>query len=186
MKDKYALYARVSTKDQHPENQKKALVKHAEEQGWDYDYYEEMETTRKTRPVKYDLYQNKLLKKKYKGVLVWRLDRWARGMQELVSEIPVLYQRGVNFVSMRENIDLSSANGKMQFHMFCAFAEFERDLISERTKEAFYIDADGKTRSVKSNKRVGRPKGSKDKKDRKKTGYYLRYAKKGGLKNEGG
>ena len=178
--NKYAVYARVSTKDQHPENQKKALLQYADEKKWDYDYYEETETTRKTRPVKYELYQ-KLLKKKYEGVLVWRLDRWARSIKELVSEIPVLYDRGVNFISMRETIDLSSANGKMQFHMFCAFAEFERDLISERTKEAFYIDEDGNTRSIKSNKKVGRPKGSKDRGDRKKAGYYLRYAKKGGL-----
>ena len=177
---KYAIYARVSTNDQHPENQKKALLDFVNGKGWEYEYFEDQETTRKTRPVKYDLYQNYLLKKKYKGVIVWRLDRWARSVKELVSEVPVLYTRDVNFISLRENIDLGSATGRLQFHMFAAFAEFERDLISERTKEAFYIDDDGKTRSIQSNKCVGRPKGSKDNpnKPRKKTGYYLRYAKK--------
>jgi DNA invertase Pin-like site-specific DNA recombinase len=176
MKNKYAIYARVSTNDQHPENQREALLKKADMEGWDYDYYHEKETTRKTRPVKYDLYQNYLLKKKYKAVVVWRLDRWARTVRELVAEIPVLYNRGINFISLKENIDLSSATGKLQFHMICAFAEFERDLVSERTKEAFYIDENGVTRSIHSNKRVGRPKGSKDKVERKKSGYYARYA----------
>ncbi|RLF56660.1 MAG: hypothetical protein DRN27_09245 [Thermoplasmata archaeon] len=174
---KVAIYARVSTNDQHPENQKNALLKKAEIEGWDFDYFEEVESTRKTRPVKYNLYQ-KLLKKEYEAVIVWRLDRWARSVPELVNEVPILKKRGVNFISLRENIDLNSATGKLQFHMFCAFAEFERDLISERTKEAFYIDEEGKTRSIKSNKKVGRPKGSKDSGRRKTTGYLLRYSNK--------
>lgn len=181
-KPKVAIYARVSTKDQHPENQKKALLDKVKSEKWDYDYFEETETTRKTRPVKYKLYQ-KLLKKRYSVVIVWRLDRWARSVSELSREIPTLYNHGVNFISLKESIDLSSASGKLQFHMFCAFAEFERDIISERTKEAFYIDEQGVTRSILKNKPVGRPRGSKDdpNKPRKKTGYYLRYAKNRGV-----
>jgi DNA invertase Pin-like site-specific DNA recombinase len=69
---------------------------------------------------------------------------------------------------LKENIDLTSATGRLQFNIFSAFAEFERDMISERTKEG-----------LKNAKNVG--KRGKDKKVRKKGGYYLRYANKGGL-----
>jgi len=181
---KVALYSRVSKDMQNPENQKKALIEKAKQEGWDYDYYEEKESTRKTRPIKYALYQ-KLLKKEYKAVVVWKLDRWARSLPELVREIPTLKDRGINFISMKENIDLTSAAGKLQFHMFAAFAEFEREIISERTKQAFYIDEAGVTRSIKSGKAVG--KRGADKSKRKKTGYYLRWAsKKTRDKYEGG
>lgn len=172
---KVALYARVSKDEQNPENQKKALIEKAEMENWEYDYFEEMESTRKTRPIKYQLYQQ-LLKKEYSAIVVWKLDRWARSLAELVREVPILKDKGINFISMKENIDLTSAAGKLQFHMFAAFAEFERDIISERTKQAFYVDENGVTRSVKTNKAVG--KRGKDKGQRKKTGYYLRWASK--------
>ena len=60
--------------------------------------------------------------------------------------------------------------------MFSAFAEFEREIISERTKQAFYVDDEGVTRSVKTDKAVG--KRGKDKGPRRKSGYYLRHASK--------
>ena len=172
---KVVLYARISTNMQDPAMQKKALIKKAEVEGWEYDYFEEQETTRKTRPIKYSIYQ-KCLNKDYDAVVVWKLDRWARSIQELVREVPILFERNVNFISLKENIDLSSASGRLQFHMFCAFAEFERDIISERTKQAFYKDDNGVTRSVKTGKAVG--KRGKDKKDkpRRKSGYYQRWA----------
>ena len=180
---KVVLYARISTNMQDPAMQKKALLKKAKLEDWDYDYFEEQETTRKTRPIKYEIYK-KLLNKEYDAVVVWKLDRWARSMQELVREVPVLFERGVNFISLKESIDLSSASGRLQFHMFCAFAEFERDIISERTKQAFYVDDKGITRSVRTNKAVG--KRGKDKKDkpRRKSGYYLRWAKQRGSVND--
>jgi len=166
-KGKVALYARVSTNDQNPLMQKNALVNHAVNNSYSYDYFEEKESTRKTRPVKYSLYQ-KLLKKEYDMVIVWKLDRWARSVQELSNEVKILWDKGVMFVSLKENIDLSSATGRLQFNIFSAFAEFERDMISERTKEG-----------LKHAKNVG--KRGKDKKKRSKSGYYLRHAKKGGL-----
>ena len=172
---KVVLYARVSKDMQNPENQKKALIEKAKREGWDYDYFEEKESTRNTRPVKYEIYK-KCLNKEYDAVIVWKLDRWARSLSELVNEVPAMHDRGVNFISMKENIDLDNASGKLQFHMFCAFAEFEREIISERTKQAFYVDDDGVTRSVKTGKAVG--KRGKDKKPRRKSGYWRRWENK--------
>lgn len=164
---KVALYARVSTSDQKAKMQKNTLVSKAENEGWDYEYFEEQESTRKTRPVKNNLY-HRLLKKEFDAVVIWKIDRWARSTQELSREITTLYNRGVKFISLTDNIDLSSASGVLQFNIISAFAQFERDIISERTKEG-----------LKYAKNVG--KRGKDKKVRNKSGYWLRYANKGGL-----
>jgi DNA invertase Pin-like site-specific DNA recombinase len=183
---KIALYARVSTLDQHPENQKHQLVHFAEKEGYQYEFFEEKETTRKTRPVKNELY-HRLLKKEFDGVAVVALTRWARSLTELVREVTILWDKGVKFISLKENIDLSSATGRLQFHMFCAFAEFERGIISERTKEAFYTDDNGVVRSIKNDRPIGKRGKDKARTKRSKTSYYqgwiTRRKKKGALKN---
>jgi DNA invertase Pin-like site-specific DNA recombinase len=180
---KVALYSRVSTLDQDPTMQEKALKHKAELEAWEYDYFEEKETTRKTRPIKRNLYQ-KLLNKEYDAVCVWKVDRWARSSKEASTEIETLYNKGIPFISLRDNIDLSTASGKLQFNVIVAFAQFERDIISERTKEGlavrkkqieeqgYFINKDGK--KVTS---LGRPKGKKDGEPRRKSGYYQRWSK---------
>jgi len=160
---RYALYARISTTKQDLSMQTKALIDKAKREGWDYEVFEEQESTRKTRPIKYALYQ-RLLDKEFDGVCVWKIDRWARSTQELSREITTLYSRGVKFISITDNIDLGSASGMLQFNIISAFAQFERDLISERTKEG-----------LKGKKNVG--KRGKDKHPRRRSGYWLRYAK---------
>ena len=172
---KVALYARVSTRDQSPETQKVALLAKAKGEGWKYQYFEEKQSTRKTRPIKYNLYQ-RLLKKEFDAVCVWKIDRWARSSQELSREITTLFNRGVNFISLTDNIDLTSASGVLQFNIISAFAQFERDIISERTKESFYTDKTGTTRSIKTGKSVG--KRGPDKEKRSRIGYLERWNKK--------
>ena len=171
---KVALYIRVSTDVQDTKTQLSKLVSYSQNNNLVYRVFEEKESTRKTRPVKYQLYQ-RLLRKEFDGVVVYKLDRWGRSVQEIVREVNALWNKGVKFISLSENIDLSSPEGKLQFHIFSAFAEFERDLISKRTKDSFYVDKDGVTRSRRSNKPIG--KRGKDRKVRKKGGYYLRYIK---------
>lgn len=173
---KVALYIRVSTEKQSYELQKERLVKYASGNGWEYTLFEEVESTRKTRPVKYELY-NRLLNHEYDAVIVYKLDRWARSTQEASREIEALYKKGIPFISLTENIDLSTASGKLQFNIISAFAQFERDIISERTKDAFTIGTDGKKISIDKHKKVGRPLGKKDGKRRRKSGYYQRWSK---------
>lgn len=67
-------------------------------------------------------------------LVVWRLDRLGRSLPDLVKIISELEHEGVTFESLSENIDTGSASGKLQFHVFAALAEFERNLIRERTK----------------------------------------------------
>jgi len=160
---KVALYARVSTDKQSLQMQVKALKKKAKLEDWTYDLYTEKESTRKSRPVKYELY-NKLLKKEYDAVVVYKLDRWARSTQEASREIETLFKKGIPFISLTDSIDLSTASGRLQFNIITAFAQFERDIISERVKEG-----------LKHAKNVG--KRGKDKKPRRKSGYYNRWLK---------
>ena len=167
-KMKIALYARVSTTDQTVETQILRLSEFAHSRGWEFEVFSEVMSTRKTRPVKAGLL-TKLRNKVYDGVVVYKLDRWARSSTELILEINELLQKGIFFYSYSENLDFSTATGKLHFQILSAFVEFERSLISERTKEGIY-------RARNSGKTLDRPYGSKDKSKRRKSGYLLRMA----------
>lgn len=165
-----ALYVRVSTSDQTVENQKIRLIEFAERNGYSFDIYEEVESTRKTRPVKQGLLA-KLRQGVYDSVVVYKLDRWARSSTELILDTKELLDKNIGFISVSDNLDFSTAAGKLHFQILSAFAEFERELIRERTIE-------GLRRAKIQGKVAGRPKGSKDSKQRRKSGYILREAKK--------
>src|SRR5436309_102693 len=66
-------------------------------------------------------------------LVVWRLDRLGRSLKHLIETISYLQQRNIGFKSISENIDTTTSGGKLIFHVFGALAEFERDLIRERT-----------------------------------------------------
>lgn len=161
-----AIYTRVSTTQQTTLNQVMCLTAFADSLGFNYVVFEEVKSTRKTRPIKKQLL-NDLRKHKYDGVLVYKLDRWARSSTELILEINELVSKGIEFYSYRENIDFTSVTGRLYFTIISAFAEVEREFIRQRT-------LDGLARAKKQGKTLGRPKGSKDKLKRSKAGYHLR------------
>lgn len=165
-----ALYVRVSGVTQTTENQKIRLLEYATSNGYSYDLYEEVESTRKTRPVKQSLLAN-LRQMRYEAVIVYKLDRWARSSTELILDTKEILDKGIGFISLSDNLDFSTAAGKLHFQILSAFAEFERELIRERTLE-------GLRRSKAQGKIPGRPKGSKDSRKRKKSGYIMREARK--------
>jgi len=66
-------------------------------------------------------------------LVVWRLDRLGRSLRNLIDQITALHERGIGFKSLQETIDTTSSGGRLVFHVFGALAEFERDLIRERT-----------------------------------------------------
>jgi len=124
-------YARVSTENQTLDQQVDALLKY----GIDMRniFQEQVSTRSKIRP-QLDNVLNYL--KEGDTLVVCKLDRLGRSVQHLIELMKYFEKNGVNFVSLSEKIDTSSAVGKMIFHVISAFAEFERDIISERTKEA--------------------------------------------------
>lgn len=169
MKNKVAIYCRVSTDTQNTQLQSDKLINYAKQKGWDFELFEEVESSRKSRPIKANMLQ-RLRAKEFDAVLVYKLDRFARSSTELIIEINELVNKGVGFISITDNLDFSTAAGQLHFTILSAFASFERELIRERTLEGIAM-------AKKNGKTLGRPKGAKDKKTRKKSGYYLRAAK---------
>ncbi len=66
-------------------------------------------------------------------IVVWRLDRLGRSLKQLIETVNLLAERGIELRSLRENIDTTTPTGKLMFHIIAALAEFERDVIRERT-----------------------------------------------------
>lgn len=120
-------YARVSTEEQSTDLQIDALKK----AGCEQIYQEQISGKLRHRPE-----LEICLKTLRAGdtLVVWRLDRLGRSLKDLIEIISDLERRGVGFKSLTESIDTTSAGGKLIFHIFGALSEFERNLISDRTK----------------------------------------------------
>lgn len=119
-------YARVSTQDQKLELQTNELEKYGCEK-----IFKEKKSAVKGRPE-----LDKLLSHLRSGdvVVVWKLDRLGRSLRHLIDLVAQFKELEVGFVSLSDNIDTTSAQGRLIFNIFASFAEFERELISERTK----------------------------------------------------
>ena len=119
-------YARVSTQDQRSELQIDALTATGCEQ-----IFQEKQSGKNLDRSELEV----CLKLLRKGdtLVVWRLDRLGRSLKDLVEIVHALEERGIGFQSLTENIDTTSAGGRLIFHVFAALAEFERNLIRERT-----------------------------------------------------
>jgi DNA invertase Pin-like site-specific DNA recombinase len=147
---KTAIYARVSREGQTTENQTQPLIEYCKRMGWDYEVFTEQESTRKTRPIQWDLY-NRLLRKEYDGLIIYKFDRWARSTKELIEHIENLISKGIKVYSYSENIDLSTSMGQAMLTIISAFAQLERDIIRERTLA-------GLARARAQGKKLGRPR----------------------------
>lgn len=119
-------YARVSTIDQNPELQLDALTA----AGCEKVFVEKASGAQRDRP---ELAAALAYARKGDTIVVWKLDRLARSMRQLIETIEGLEGRGVGFRSLTEAIDTTTAGGKLVFHIFGALAEFERGIIRERT-----------------------------------------------------
>jgi DNA invertase Pin-like site-specific DNA recombinase len=119
-------YARVSTQDQKLELQITELEKY----GCGL-IFQEKKSAVKERPE-----LEKLLAQLRKGdtVVVWKLDRLGRSLRHLIDLVALFKEKEVDFVSLNDSIDTTTIQGRLIFNIFASFAEFERELISERTK----------------------------------------------------
>ncbi|WP_317645960.1 recombinase family protein [Sporosarcina sp. GW1-11] len=153
-------YARVSTEDQNLDLQKIAIEKYAQEQDMDLLLYVEKISTRKTDRTEL----NYALKAAAPGdrFVVYKLDRLARSTKELYQLTDEMAKRQVDFVSIQDSFDTTTPTGRAMFGMLAVFAEFERDIIQQRTKAGLEaarkrghvggrpaIDVDTKRRIVK-------------------------------------
>jgi DNA invertase Pin-like site-specific DNA recombinase len=120
-------YARVSTHDQNPDLQLDAL----RAAGCEQCYTDVLSGTTKHRPKLDELRQ---YIRKGDTLVVWRLDRLGRSLKDLIEWVDWMAQQGIAFKSLSESIDTSTSGGKLIFSIFGAIAEFERNLIIERTQ----------------------------------------------------
>jgi DNA invertase Pin-like site-specific DNA recombinase len=120
-------YARVSTLDQNLALQQDALTS----AGCEKIFTEQMSGAVANRPV---LHEALDYARSGDTLVVWKLDRLARSMKQLIETIEKLRLRGIQFRSLTESIDTTTAQGLLVFHMFSALVEFERSLTRERTR----------------------------------------------------
>lgn len=148
----YIGYARISTEEQKLDFQEDALKRVGCKQ-----IYTDISSGAKTQRKGLDDALN--YARPGDTIVVWKLDRLGRSLQHLIETIRVLESRGIAFRSLQENIDTNTPGGKLVFHIFGSLAEFERDLIRERTQAGL--------KAARARGRVGgRPKAMDDKKIR--------------------
>jgi DNA invertase Pin-like site-specific DNA recombinase len=120
-------YARVSTNEQNLHLQRDAL----EKAGCEQIYTDNISGTKARRP---GLEQALSHLRPGDTLVVWRLDRLGRSLRHLIDTVTDLQEKGIGFKSLTESIDTTTSGGKLVFHIFAALAEFEREIIKERTK----------------------------------------------------
>ena len=135
------FYARVSRDDLHCENQKIVLAEWAMRQGYalnSTNYLQEEETTRKTRPIKEEALK-RFRGGQNDGIVITRIDRFARSLQELVMDVESIIQNNGKFISILNGMDFEkktyNASQQLMLNIFASFAQFEREIIRERTLE---------------------------------------------------
>jgi len=145
---KAAIYARVSTTDkgQDTEVQLSALRPFCTSRNWEYTEYvdEGASGAKESRPA-----SNQLMKdarqRKIDVIIVWKLDRFSRSLRHLVNTLNDLQSLGIDFVSYSEHLDFTTPTGKLMVNIIAAFAQFERDLMSERIKAGMqHVKSKGK------------------------------------------
>ena len=149
-----ALYARVSTLNgQNPEVQLAELREYSSRRGWTVagEYVDEgVSGAKESRPA-----LNRLMadahRRRFAVLLVWKVDRFGRSLRHLVNALADLDAAGVAFVSLRDNLDLSTPSGRLMFQVVGAMAEFERALTQERVRAGLRL-------ARSKGKRIGRPR----------------------------
>src|SRR5919107_5096578 len=148
-----AIYARVSTVDgrQVPETQLRQLREYAERRGFPiaHEYVDHASGSRNDR-TEYRTMLEAARRRQFDVLLVWRYDRFARSMHELVNALSEFDGLGIDFVSYNEGADTTTPQGKLLFGIMASLAEFERSLIAERVKA-------GMERARAQGKHTGRP-----------------------------
>lgn len=151
--EKIAVYARVSTAEQHPENQLLELRRYAEARGWVVvnEYVDRGVSGAKDNRPALNLLMDAARKRKIDRVLVARFDRFGRSVKHLILALDEFRALGIQFTSLADNVDTGTPMGRMAFALIAAVAEFERALVIDRVHA-------GLRRARAQGKVLGRPK----------------------------
>lgn len=133
---KVAVYLRVSTSDQSTDIQRKDILAFVQARGWSvHEIYEDhgKTGTNTKRPALQKMLRD-AKERKVDAVVVWKLDRLFRSLKDLIHTLSDWNALGVQFVSLRDHIDLTTPSGRLLVQMLGAVSEFEASLIKERVK----------------------------------------------------
>ncbi len=145
------LYARVSTNDQQTlAMQNRAMREYAARRGWTIVLQVREVNSGATRRQAREKLLEAARRREIDMVLVWRLDRWGRSVTDLLATLQELEHLGVGFVSLTEALDLTTPAGRAMAGLLAIFAEFEREILRERTRA-------GLAHARENGKRLGRP-----------------------------
>jgi DNA invertase Pin-like site-specific DNA recombinase len=152
MPTRCALYVRVSTTDQHCENQLTELRAFCAARGWTItrEYVDHGVSGATERRPALDELVTDARRRRFDVLVCWRLDRLGRNLRHLVLMLEDLQALGVAFASLNEGIDATTPAGRLQMHMLAALSEFERGRIQERVRA-------GLARAKAQGRRIGRP-----------------------------
>jgi len=152
-KTRAALYARCSTHDkgQDPELQLVPLREYCQRRGLTItgEYVDNGISGTKDHRPQLDRLLDAARKRQVDLLVVWKLDRFGRNLKQLVNALEELASLGVGFISYQDNLDLTTPQGRLMFHIIGSMAEFERELIKERVKA-------GLENARRKGKRIGR------------------------------
>jgi len=150
---KVAIYIRVSTKQQEAQTQDFPLTEYCERNKLKVfkKYIDIGESGSKDSRPQFNLMLEDMRKNKFKGVVVYKLDRIGRSTQHLLKLFEEFNKRGIEFISLTQNIDTTTPEGRMFLKMLMIMAEYERELIVDRVNA-------GLDRAIKNNIKLGRPK----------------------------
>jgi DNA invertase Pin-like site-specific DNA recombinase len=137
-----AIYARVSTHNgQNPEMQLNEVREYCRRRGWKVfgEYVDEGISGSKEHRPALDRLLAECQKRKIDAVVVYRYDRFARSLRQLVNALEEFRALGIDFVSLHEGVDTSTPNGRLVFGIFATIAEFERELIRDRVRSGLAL-----------------------------------------------
>jgi len=156
MKDKkVAIYLRVSTQDQNTDLQKTDLIAFIKTKGWsNYEIYEDKATGTNGNRVSLKRMLTDSRDGKINAILCWKLDRLFRSLKDLINTLQELSDLEVEFVALKDNIDMTTNTGRLMTHILGAFAEFEASIIKARVNAGL---AEAKRRGVILGRRKTRP-----------------------------
>lgn len=166
-----SLYARTSQADQNTETQLVALRDFCKRMNYQVsdEYVDNGFSGKDTCRPEFERLLGDMRDKKFQCIITWKIDRIGRSLQHLLNFLQELRNRKVDFISMTEMIDTTTPHGELIWNILGAFSQYERSIIVSRTLA-------GLERARRQGKQLGRPKGRKDGKARRKSGYYARWA----------
>ena len=170
MSKRVVLYARTSMSDQNSETQLMALKDYCSRMNYQIadEYIDDGFSGKDANRPQFERLLGNVRANRVDCVLVYKLDRIGRSLKHLLNLFEEFKNQGVEFVSLTQNINTNTPEGKMFWQMLGVFAEYERELIVARTNS-------GLARARRQGKTLGRPNGSKDRKRRRRSGYIARW-----------